>query len=153
MRVLMMISNSNMAVRELYTQILREQFPGWGVSHMSALPSNALGIVSGYDAVIYEIGPADDPRRYKAVLALWEEIKGRPIHIVTHIEGPFREGVVAELEEQGIVCVGSPFTPQAVTEALRRVAPQRPARAPRERGQGLGERMRGLFRRKGNTSP
>lgn len=149
MRVLMIVSNSNMAVRELYTQVLREHFPGWGVSHMSGLPSDPLGIVSAFEAVIYELGTADDPRRYKAVLALWEEIKGRPIHVVTHIEGPFREGVVAELEAQGIVCVGTPFTPQAVAEALRRVAPQRPVRAPRERGQGLGERVRGLFRHKG----
>ena len=65
----------------------------------------------------------------------------------------FPEGPQLAAQVQAAAAQAASGNPQAVTEALRRVAPQRPARAPRERGQGLGERMRGLFRRKGNTSP
>jgi len=123
MRVLLMASNSNMGVRELYTTVLRESFPGWGVSAMSGLPSNPGSIVSGFDVLIYELNKPDDPRRFKDIQALWAEIKGGPARMVTHIEGPYREGIVAELESQGVVCVGTPFGPETVGVAIARVAP------------------------------
>ena len=150
MRVLLMISNSNMSTRELYGMVLRERHPGWGISNMSGLPISPATILKGFDVVVYELGAADDPRRYKAVLALWEEVKelGR-LRMITHIEGPYREGIVAELEGQGIICVGAPFTPETIAVAFERVAPPRKATAtPQERGPGLGHRLRGLFRRK-----
>jgi hypothetical protein len=150
MRVLLMISNSNMSVRELYGMVLRERHPGWGISNMSGLPISPATIMKGFDVVVYELGAADDPQRYKAVLALWEEVKelGR-LRMVTHVEGPYREGIVAELESQGVICVGAPFTPQTIAEAFERVAPPRKAPArPKASGPGLGERLHGLFRRK-----
>ena len=69
MRVLLMISNSNMSARELYGMVLRERHPGWGISNMSGLPISPATILKGFDVVVYELGAADDPRRYKAVLA------------------------------------------------------------------------------------
>ena len=75
MRVLLMISNSNMSAREIYGMVLRERHPGWGISNMSGLPISPATILKGFDVVVYELGAADDPRRYKAVLALWEEVK------------------------------------------------------------------------------
>ena len=156
MRVLLMISNSNMSARELYGMVLRERHPGWGISNMSGLPISPATIMKGFDVVVYELGAADDPRRYKDVLALWEEAKDlRRLRMITHIEGPFREGIVAELESQGVICVGAPFTPETIATAFERVAPQRKATAtPKESGPGLGGRLRGLFRRKeGDTRP
>ena len=143
MRVLMMISNDNMAVREVYTSVLQSRFPGWGISHMSGLPPNPAYILKAYDVLIYELGKPDDPRRYKAILELWGELKElQRVRIVTHIEGPYREGVVAELEGQGIVCAGAPFMPQIIAEALQRVAPPSRAESPER-----GGRLRRLFRR------
>ena len=150
MRVLLMISNSNMSVRELYAMVLRERHPGWGISNMSGLPISPATIMKGFDVVVYELGAADDPQRYKAVRALWEEVKdlGR-LRMVTHVEGPYREGIVAELESQGVICVGAPFTPETIAGAFDRVAPRRKATAtPKVSGPGLGDRLRGLFRRK-----
>jgi len=162
MRVLLMISNSNVSVRELYGLVLRERHPTWGVSQMSGLPSNPAPIVQAYEALVYEMGAANDPKRYKAVQALWDELKeSGKTRIITHIEGPFREGVVAELESQGVVCVDAPFTPENVVAAFARVAPaskqQRkdskdskdrkgsPERDKAEGGHGL---FRGLLRRR-----
>lgn len=160
MRILMMISNSNVAVREIYGMALREGHPNWSVSHMSGLPPDAGPIVTSYDALIYEIGSANDPRRYKAVLALWDEIKGSgATRLITHIEGSFSEGIVAELEGQGVVCVGAPFTPETVAAALARIAPT-PRKGKEPKGtQGAKEQpaqgesgdhglFRGLFRRR-----
>jgi len=132
MRVLLMASNSNMAVRELYTTVLRESFPGWGVSAMSGLPSNPGSIVSGFDVLIYELNKPDDPRRFKDIQALWAEIKGGPARVVTHIEGPYREGIVAQLESQGVLCVGTPFGADTVGAAIAAVAPA--PRVSRQRG-------------------
>ena len=149
MRVLLMISNSNMSARELYGMVLRERHPGWSISNMSGLPISPATILKGFDVVVYELGAADDPRRYKAVLALWEEVKelGR-LRMITHVEGPYREGIVAELERQGVICVGAPFTPETIAAAYERVAPPRKATAsPKDSGPGLGDRLRGLFRR------
>jgi hypothetical protein len=145
-----MISNSNMSARELYGMVLRERHPGWGVSNMSGLPISPATIMKGFDVVVYELGAADDPRRYTAVRTLWEEVKelGR-LRMMTHIEGPYHEGSVAELERQGVICVGAPFTPETIAAAFERVAPPRQATAtPKESGPGLGDRLRGLFRRK-----
>ncbi len=156
MRVLLMISNSNVAAREFYGLVLRERYPAWGVSQMSGLPSNPAPIVQAYEALVYEMGAANDPKRYKVVQALWDELKeSGKTRLITHIEGPFREGVVAELESQGVVCVDAPFTPDNVAAALARVAPatkqQRKdrreslAQDKAEGGRGL---LRGLFRRR-----
>jgi hypothetical protein len=145
-----MISNSNMSTRELYGMVLRERHPGWGISNMSGLPISPATILKGFDVVVYELGAADDPRRYKAVLALWEEVKelGR-LRMLTHVEGPYREGIVAELESQGVICVGAPFTPETIAEAFERAAP--PGMVPagaKQSSPGLGARLRGLLRRR-----
>ena len=148
MRVLLMISNSNMAARELYTRVLREQFPGWGLSNMSALPPGAGHIIKSFDVLVYELGAPDDPQRYKSLLALHDEIKPlETVGVITRIEGPYREGIVAELEGRGIVCVAAPFGTETVAAAFQRLAPpQRASSGPRP---GLGERLRGLFQRRG----
>ncbi len=118
MRVLLMISNRNMAVRELYTAMLGSRYPGWGLSHMSGPPISPATIAKGFDVLIYELGAPDDPKRYRELLALWEQIKELGIRVITHIEGPYREGVVAELAGQGIIVVEEPFTPEHVVAAL-----------------------------------
>ena len=161
MRLLMMISNNNIAVREIYGMALRERYPTWSVSHMSGLPPDAGPIVTSYDALIYEIGAESDPRRYKPALALWDDIKGSgATRMITHIEGAFSEGIVAELEGQGIICVAAPFTPENAGAALARIAPapaprkgkeakgakERPTPAEGAQAGESGGRGRGLFR-------
>lgn len=149
MRVLLMISNSNMAARELYTRVLRAQFPGWGLSNMSALPPGAGHIIKGFDVLVYELGAPDDPQRYKSLLALHDEIKPlETVRVITRIEGPYREGIVAELEGRGIVCEAAPFEPETVAAAFRRVAPQPRQAAPTHERPGLGQRLRGLLQRR-----
>lgn len=153
MRVLMMISNSNMAARELYTLVLHQRFRGWGVSHMSGLPPNPGYIVKGFNVLLYDLGAPDDPRRYQAVLALHEEIKEIDwVRLITRIEGPYRDGVVAELEAKGIICIDTPFGPESVAAAFQRAAPRPTAAKGKKDGQdqaaGRGGRLRGLFRRK-----
>ncbi|GEM_PF-1527308 len=158
MRVLLMISNSNMAIREMYGAVLRAHFPGWGVSNMSGMPPNPGSILKSFEVLVYELGAPSDPQRYRAILKLLDEVdKEDGLRIVTHIEGTFRAGIVAELESRDIVCVGEPFTPEAIVEAFRRVAP--PARGAPKAGTttraatgSAGGRLRGLFRRRTSTS-
>lgn len=154
MRVLLIIDNANMAAQEMYNMVLRDSFPGWGVSRMSGLPRSPDAILRGYTAAIYEIGKPDDPRRYRGALALWEEIKPLgTVKMLTHIEGPYSDGIVAELEEQGIVCIASPFGPTTIQAALESVAP--PVRRRGARAEESGEKeaatrgsfLRSLFRR------
>jgi hypothetical protein len=154
MRVLLMISNSNMAIRDSYSAVLRTHFSGWGVSNMSGMPTDPSSILKSFEVLVYELGPPSDPRRYQAVLKLLDEIEEEDgLRIVTHIEGTFRAGIVAQLESRGIVCVDEPFTPEAIIAALRRVAP-RPRGSPeadrtaRAASNSMGDRLRGLFRRR-----
>ncbi len=158
MRVLLIIDNANMAAQELYNMVMRDSFPGWGVSRMSGLPQSPDAILRGYTLAIYEIGKEDDPRRYKGALALWDEIKDMgTVKMITHIEGPYRDAIVAELEEHGIVCVASPFGPETVQAALESVAPV--VKKASARGEEVGKAardaasrgglLRGLFRRGG----
>src|SRR5438874_2258435 len=91
MRVLLMISNSNMPARELYGRVLRDRHPAWGISNMSGLPISPATIMKGFDVVVYDLGAADDPRRYRAVLALWAEVKDPGTQrMSTHVGGPYR---------------------------------------------------------------
>ena len=146
MRVLLMISNSNMGVRQLYGQVLRQSFPTWGISNMSGFPISPATIVKGFDIVVYELGAADDPRRFKDLEALWNDVKDiLDVRFVTHVEGPHREDIVAELEGQGIVCVGAPFSPEAIAATFAMLTPR--SHIQRAQGPRLGERLRGLFRR------
>jgi hypothetical protein len=155
MRVLLMISNSNMAIRERYSTVLRTHFPGLGVSNMSGLPTDPDSILKSFDVLVYELGAPDDPRRYQAILKLLGQLdKDTRLRIVTHIEGSFRAGIVAELESKEIVCVGEPFNQETIVEAFQRVAPRpRQARTSAAAGQAatsVGGRLRGLFRRRGS---
>lgn len=145
----MMISNSNMAVREVYTLILRERFPGWGLSNMSGMPLGAAGIINSFDVVIYELGAPDDPKRYQAILSL-VDLLGAEVRrpIVTHIDGTFRDGVVAELEGRGVIVVGVPFGPETIAEALKRAVPVATAPKASEQDGSLSGRLRGLFHRR-----
>ena len=59
MRVLLMISNSNMPARELYGMVLRDRHPGWGIANMSGLPISPATIMKGFDVVVYELGAAE----------------------------------------------------------------------------------------------
>lgn len=150
MRVLLMISNRNMAVRALYTAVLSSRHPGWGLSHMSGPPISPATIAKGYDVLVYELDAPGDPKRYRDLLALWEQINELGIRVITHIEGPYREGVTAELAERGIIVVEEPFTLEHVAAALERAAPP-PRKRRKEQADGEPERrglLRGLFRRK-----
>ena len=149
MRVLLMISNSNMSARVVYTRVLRERFPGWGLSNMSGLPLSPPTIIKGFEALVYELFAPDDPRRYTALKALLNELTDLPhVRVITHIEGPYRDSIVADLEQRGVVCVGAPFGTETVAEALARIAPasRQDARTDGESTRGWG--LRGIFRRR-----
>lgn len=149
MRLLLAVSHSNMAAQELYLGVLRARYPGWGVSHMSGLPRDPASIISAYDAVIYELYPPEDPRRYKDLLALLEE--SEPSHktpILTSIDGPYRAGIVATLEEKGVYVVGNPLSVETVSAALDLIAP--PVKNAEHEGANGGDRrgFLGLFKRR-----
>ena len=131
MRILLMISNQNMGIRDTYTSVLKRDFPGWGMSHMSGLPSDPTSIIGGFDAVIYEMFVADDPRQYKGAKALWSELKiGHTTPLITHVEGPYRDASASDLRADGVTIVGTPFNAASVSLAFQSISPVRQTQAP-----------------------
>ena len=139
-RVLLMINNNNMALRELYSAMLDNHPAGFITSFMSGMPDGVGAIVAGYDAVIYELGPADTPERVSAATSLAKA--GVPV--VTHVEGRAAAQRVQELRQAGVLVVESPLNGQHIGEILdtldARVRKQQHDNRP-----SLGSRFRRIF--------
>jgi hypothetical protein len=118
MRVLLMISNNQMSLRELYTAVLDTHPAGWVTSFMSGMPSDAASIVGGYDAVVYELGAPNIQDRVTTALSL---AKGR-VPVITHVEGREAPQWTQELTHAGVEVVANPVTSTHISEALDRLA-------------------------------
>ena len=140
MRMLLLISNNNMSLRELYSMMLDAHPGGWLTSFMSGLPAGVESIAAGYDAMIYELGPADKEERVAVVKRL--RAAGKPM--ITHVEGRQAAQRADELRAAGATVIPNPVTGERITEALDAVTAT--LRPPRRAGRGgLGTRLRGLF--------
>lgn len=137
--MLLIIGNNNMGLRELYTMMLDNHPAGWITSFMSGLPAGVESIVSGYDAVVYELGPADRAERVATAIRL--HAAGVPV--ITHVEGRQAAQRAEELVAAGVLVVPNPVNGAHIEGAIDAlVAGMRRARdaAPR-----IG--VRGFFRR------
>jgi hypothetical protein len=141
MRMLLMISNNNMSLRELYTIVLDNHTAGWITSFMSGLPEGVESLVVGYDAIIYELGPADREDRVAVVQRLLRT--GKPV--ITHVEGRQAAQRGAALRESGAYVVANPVTDARIAETLDALV--KAVRGPSAvRRPGIGARMRRLLR-------
>src|SRR6185312_9983869 len=100
-RMLLMVSNDHMSLRELYTLAVDNQPGGWATSFMSGLPSSAEAIVAGFDAVVYELGAPDSPGRVDEVKALLRS----GVKVITHVEGRDSAAKVDDLRAAGAFVV------------------------------------------------
>lgn len=139
MRMLLMISNNNMSLREFYTTILDNHAAGWVTSFMSGLPDGIGAIVAGYDAVIYEIGAADGAERVSSVKAL----RATGIPVITHLEGRQAAQRAQELQAVGAVIVPNPLSGARIEAALDALIAG--MRTTKKQAQRAG--IRGIFRR------
>jgi hypothetical protein len=139
--MLLMISNNNMSLRELYTTMLDSHPAGWATSFMSGLPDGIEGLVAGYDALIYELGAADTAERISNVTQLLKTEKP----VITHVEGRQAPQRAAELTEAGAYVVANPVTAGHIEEALNAITAtlRRPKPSARR---GLGGHVRRLFK-------
>lgn len=135
-----MINNNNMALRELYSVMLDNHTAGWITSFMSGMPGDVGAIVAGYDAVIYELGPADRPDRVAAALSLAKA--GVPV--ISHVEGRAAAQHAQQMQQGGVLVVENPLNGQHIQETLdaltARVRKQKQDQRP-----GLGARFRRIF--------
>lgn len=138
MRMLLMVSNNQMALRELYTVALDSHSAGWATSFMSGQPSGMDSIASGFDAVVYELGSAETAERVRAVKGL----RRNGIEAITHVEGREAAAWTTELHEAGALVVPHPITVAGITETLDALLGQ--GRSGKKRV-GLGERLRRTF--------
>jgi len=138
MRMLLMVGNNQMSLRELYTLAVENHPAGWATSFMSGLPDGADSIVPAYDAVVYELGPPDSPRRVIDVKALRRT--GTPV--ITHLEGREAPARAEELRAAGAQIVPYPVTIDGVTQALGALVSQRKTAA---RKVGFAERLKRTF--------
>lgn len=128
--MLLIISNNNMSLRELYSAVLDNHPAGWITSFMSGLPDSMESLVAGYDAVIYELGPADKEERVGAVNRLLKT--GKPI--ITHVEGRQATQRAEDLRAAGAHVVANPVTGAGIEATLDAVAAT--LRRPGARGRG-----------------
>ncbi|HXT34063.1 MAG TPA: hypothetical protein VN837_00685 [Chloroflexota bacterium] len=138
MRMLLMVTNNQMSLRELYTLAVENHPAGWAISFMSGLPDGADSIVSAYDAVVYELGPPDSPRRVTDVKALRRT--GTPV--ITHLEGREAPARVEELRAAGAQIVPYPVTIDGIAQALGALVSQRKMAG---RKVGFAERLKRTF--------
>jgi hypothetical protein len=138
MRMLLMISNNNMSMRELFTMVFDNHPAGWGTSFMSGLPSAIEGIVSGYDAIAYEIGRADDPARVATVQTLLKA----GATVLTHVEGRDVAERESQLRTSGAFLVSTPVNQQHIVEAMDQLTASVRARGTGRHRVGVRERFR-----------
>ena len=155
-QVLLMISNNNLSLREVYSAVLANEFPGWRVSYMTAMPERHQEILASYTLVIYELGKADDPRRIEIVRVLGDELRapGGPT-VYTRLEGFLPANVAAELAEHNVRVSTGALSWEGLAQDLRQVAgrpPEAQATPPEgsSAGRGVLGRLGGLFRRDRN---
>lgn len=141
MRMLLMISNSQMSLRELYTMVLDSHRAGWITSFMSGMPGDPAAIAGGYDAVIFELGVPNARERVAAALDLCA--RGR-VPVITHVEGREAGPWTQELRDGGVVVVANPVTGGSIGEALDAIAARRRDDA-HTRKVGVVARFRRLF--------
>lgn len=141
MRMLLMISNNNMSLRELYTMVLDSHPTGWVTSFMSGMPADVDAILSGYDAVIYELGAADSPDRVDVV----KRMRSGGAQVITHVEGRQAAQRTEELESAGALVVANPLSPTHVSAAIDQLADRLRRPGGNRRRIGFGERLRRMF--------
>jgi hypothetical protein len=139
--MLLMISNNNMSLRELYTSVLDNHPAGWTTSFMSGVPSAIESIISGYDAIIYEIGPADALERVAAVKSL----RRAGAVTVTHVEGRQAAQRTEELQAAGAYVVANPITGARINETIDGLAAALRAAGTGRHRVGVRERFRRLL--------
>ena len=139
MRMLLMVSNNQMALRELYTLAVDNHPAGWATSFMSGMPEGVNSITSAFEAVVYELGAPDNPDRVKAVRAL----RQGGAEVITHLEGRQAAEYAEELQAAGAHVISHPVTIAGVTQALDDLAGK--GKSPHKRV-GLGERLRRTFK-------
>jgi hypothetical protein len=140
MRMLLMVSNDHMPLRELYTLAVDNQQGGWATSFMSGLPVGAESIVAGFDAVVYELGAPDSPGRVDEVKALLRS----GVRVVTHVEGRESDAKADDLRAAGAYVIPHPVTIAAVAEALDALTAKSKTKGGRNRV-GFAERLRRTF--------
>jgi hypothetical protein len=138
MRALLMIGNNNLSLRELYTIVLDNHAAGWTTAYMSGMPQEPEAIVSGYDAVVYELGAPDSESRVDAVTSL----RRAGVPVITHVEGRQEMTLRDRLLATGVVVVRNPLAGETISEALDRVSLGGTAS---RRRVGLRERFRRLL--------
>jgi hypothetical protein len=138
-----MVGNNNMSLRELYTSILDNHPGGWVTSFMSGMPGAIESIVSGYDAVIFELGAADGAERVSAVKAL----RKTGTAVMTHLEGRQATPQTDELRKLGVYVVENPLSATHIEQTLDHLVDGIRSGNAGIRRVGFGERLRGLFGR------
>jgi hypothetical protein len=138
-----MVGNNNMSLRELYTTVVDNHSGGWVTSFMSGMPGSLESIVSGYDAVIFELGTAEGVERVPAVKAL----RQTGTAVITHLEGRQATQQAEELRRSGVYVVESPLSGATIERALDELVQGIRAGKAQARRAGFGERLRGLFGR------
>jgi hypothetical protein len=136
-----MIGNNQMALRELYSSVLDNHPGGWVTSFMSGMPGAIESIVSGYDAVIFELGAADGPERVPAVKAL----RQTGTTVITHVEGRQAPQQAEELRKLGLYVVESPVSGVHIEHVLDQLVQARRDGTAGPKRARFGERLRGLF--------
>jgi hypothetical protein len=114
MRMLLMISNNNMSLRELYTMVFDNHPSGWGTSFMSGMPADVESIISGYDAITFEIGPADKPERLEAI----KRLRRAGAQVLTHVDGRLQADRLQDVAATGAFIVANPVNGAHISEAL-----------------------------------
>jgi len=114
MRMLLMIGNQQMSLRERYTAILDAHPDGWLTSFMSGMPGDVVSTASGYAAVIFELGPPDGEERIAQVRTLLDA----GIIVVTHLEGRIAFQGTTALQAAGAIVIPAPVTAAGIREAL-----------------------------------
>ncbi|MGH2411081.1 MAG: hypothetical protein ACRDGS_12030 [Chloroflexota bacterium] len=138
MRMLLMVTNNQMSLREFYTLAVENHPGGWATSFMSALPEGADSIVSAYDAVVYELGPPDSAQRVTDVKTLRRS--GTPV--LTHLEGREAPARAEELRAAGAQIVPYPVTIDGISQALDALVSERKTAG---RKVGFAERLKRTF--------
>ena len=139
MRMLLMISNQQMSLRERYTAILDAHPDGWLTSFMSGMSGDGVSTAGGYAAVIFELGPADGEERVSQVRTLLDA----GIIVLTHLEGRIAAQGTADLQAAGAIVLPAPVTPAGIREALDPLA----ARIKKQKHDRPRLTLRGFLRR------
>lgn len=139
MRMLLLINNRQMGLRERYTTVLDSHAGGWITSFMSGMPGDLESIASGYNAVIFELGDPNSEERIAAV----KRLRLAGVSVVTHLEGRVAATGVSELAAVGAVLVQLPVTSEHIQSALDTLMLS--LRTKQDAAPRLG--VRGFFRR------